>query len=84
MQKKFKTFSGKSVYIAKSGTPDNYFNKNAYCFDAALLEAVTRDIKGTCSAAARVVWQVLANNAEGFEYVFSSNYFFETLGVFRI
>lgn len=64
-----------SVYIGKSGRPDGRYAKEDYSFDRELYEAVVCDIRQSIRFYATVIWQVLANNAEGFIYRFSEAYF---------
>lgn len=64
-----------SVYIGKSGRPVNYYDKDNYCLNRELYEAVNCDIQKSNKYYAVVIWQILANNVEGFIYQFSEAYF---------
>lgn len=64
-----------SVYIGKSGRPVNHYDKDNYCLNRELYEAVSRDIRKSNRYVAMIIWQILANNSEGFIYKFSEAYF---------
>lgn len=64
-----------SVYIGKSGRPVNHYDKDSYYLNREMYEAVNRDIRKSNRHYAIAVWQILANNAEGFVYQFSEAYF---------
>ena len=64
-----------SVYIGKSGRPVNFYDKDNYSLNRELYEAVVRDIKQSSRFFALAIWQILANNSEGFIYKFSQAYF---------
>ena len=64
-----------SVYIGKSGRPVNHYDKDSYYINRELYEAVNRDIRQSSRYYAMTIWQILANNAEGFIYQFSEAYF---------
>ena len=64
-----------TVYIGKSGRPVNFYDKDNYLFNRELYEAVVRDIKQSSRFFALTIWQILANNSEGFIYKFSQAYF---------
>lgn len=64
-----------SVYIGKSGRPVNFYDKDNYSLNRELYEAVVRDIKQSSRIFALAIWQILANNSEGFIYKFSQAYF---------
>ena len=64
-----------SVYIGKSGRPVNHYDKDNYCLNRELYEAVSRDVRKNHRYIAMIIWQILANNAEGFIYHFSEAYF---------
>ena len=64
-----------SVYIGKSGRPVNHYDKDSYYLDRELYEAVVRDIRQSSRFLALTIWQILANNSEGFIYKFSQAYF---------
>lgn len=64
-----------SVYIGKSGRPVEYYDKDSYYINRELFEAVSRDIRKNNRYIAMMIWQILANNAEGFVYHFSEAYF---------
>lgn len=64
-----------TVYIGKSGRPVNFYDKDNYLFNRELYEAVARDIRQSSRFLALTIWQILANNAEGFIYQFSEAYF---------
>ena len=67
------------VYIGKSGRPVDFYDKNAYIYDRELYEKAMCDIKqvGGSKISALILWQILANNAEGFIYKFSQAYFYK-------
>lgn len=64
-----------TVYIGKSGRPVNFYDKDNYLFNRELYEAVVRDIRQSSRFLALTIWQILANNSEGFIYKFSQAYF---------
>lgn len=64
-----------TVYIGKSGRPVNFYDKDNYSLNRELYEAVVRDIKQSSRIFALAIWQILANNSEGFIYKFSQAYF---------
>ena len=64
-----------TVYIGKSGRPVNFYDKDNYLFNRELYEAVARDIRQSIRFLALTIWQILANNSEGFIYKFSQAYF---------
>lgn len=64
-----------TVYIGKSGRPVNFYDKDNYLFNRELYEAVVRDIRQSSRFFALIIWQILANNSEGFIYKFSEAYF---------
>ena len=64
-----------TVYIGKSGRPVNFYDKDNYLLNRELYEAVVRDIKQSSRFFALTIWQILANNSEGFIYKFSEAYF---------
>lgn len=83
MNKRYKVFNAGSVYIAKTGTLNNYYQKECYQIDKNLYEAVLRDFRNNklFRNAEIILWMILANNADGFEYIFSESYFLKHWGI---